>query len=81
MGNFVACWFYYHFKHYYSMTYRLIASLAAFLLMTPHLQADDFKDAMLLKEKAEKEQASGSLAVAMKMFIEAEELFAKCKDA
>lgn len=63
------------------MTYRLIASLAAFLLMTPHLQADDFKDAMLLKEKAEKEQASGSLAVAMKMFIEAEELFAKCKDA
>lgn len=63
------------------MAHRFINMLAAFLLITPHLQADDYQDAMQLKNKAEKEQASGSLDMAMKMFIEAEELFAKCENA
>lgn len=63
------------------MAHRLITLLAALLLIIPHLPADDYQYAMRLKNKAEKEQANGSLDAAMKIFIRAEECFAKCKNA
>lgn len=55
--------------------------LAVLLLAVSQLHADDYHDALQLKAKAEKEQAKGSLDAALKMFIQAEELFAKCRNA